>query len=102
MGIINSGKPEIMNERFKRLIAQLTPITNQGQLTLISGDINIDLLSTNDPAKRSRLRDLIETHEEARNNLNLCQMNFKPTRFRRGQKPSLLDHFMSNFPNPKH
>ena len=47
VGIINSGKPEVMLECLKRLIAQLTPICNQGQLALIPGDINIELLINN-------------------------------------------------------
>ena len=81
------------------MINQLKPIINQGQLALIAGDLNIDLLLSNDAAKRSRIKSLIDAYEMMRNDCNICQLNFKPTRYRRGQRPSLLDHFMTNAPN---
>ena len=63
-----------------------------------TGDINVDLWPDNDPMGRYDLKRLTEVYDILKEENGLSQCNFELTRFRRGQRPSLLDHFMTNTP----
>ena len=65
---------------------------------IVQGDINIDQWQPNDPLSRPDVRQLNEKLVELKSDINLQQCNFKPTRFRDGQNPSLLDLVLCSRP----
>ena len=66
--------------------------------TTILGDINIDRLEVNDPVSRQDLKNLIPILKDIQSSHNLVLMNNEPTRFRHGQRPTLLDLVITNSP----
>ena len=92
-----------LGNQILRLTKALEPIDDlraKGHHILIGGDINIDHLVANDPCKRWDVAKLTDTLDEIRhrNQLEIINDLNKPTRFQRGQKPSLLDLFISSHP----
>merc|ERR1711954_142775 len=88
-----------MGLRFEELIKVWTNAEKLNLPTVIIGDLNIDRLMINDPIRRHDLRNLIPKLEDFQHTFNFSLINNKPTRYRAGQTPSLLDLIMSNRPD---
>ena len=93
----------LIANQLERLAKALEPIDDlraKGHQLLVGGDINIDHLVANNPRKRwdiARLTDLLDDVRD-RNDLEIVNDLHKPTRFQRGQTPSLLDLFIASHP----
>ena len=85
-------------DRFDRLMTAINTINKSSIPLIVQGDINIDQWQPNDPLSRPDIRQLNEKLVDFKCDLNLQQCNFKPTRFRNGQNPSLLDLVLCNRP----
>ena len=79
-GLNSDGLPGQL-DRFDRVTSKLSDLSDKGNMVLIGGDVNIDLLPENDPLSRYSIRKLMEIYQEIFETNNLCQLNFKPTRY---------------------
>lgn len=74
--------------------------TTQGNDALIIlGDFNLPSLTWTDGLPSSGKGELEEDFEDALNDTNLTQLITEPTRFCAGDRPSLLDLFLTNEPD---
>ena len=81
------------------IIEVIKDLRASDQQLLLIGDLNIDLLEVNDPLSRYNIRKLTRIYKSVIDDTGLCQLNFKPTRFRARSNPSLLDHYFASHPN---
>ena len=84
--------------RFKEMIKVWEAALAQNNPTTIFGDLNIDRYEPNDPESRPDLKNLIPLLKDVQSNHNLVLINTEPTRYRHGQRPTLLDLIISNSP----
>ena len=94
----NSGHIEKQIERLHSALAPIKDLADKGYPLLVAGDVNIDQLAINDPTARHDLKRLNSTLNIYKDYSNLQQLNYDPTRYRIGSKPSLLDLILSNQP----
>ena len=60
------------------------------------GDLNIDLWPPNHPSQRQDIKRLSAEYLSILNQQDMCQVNFKPTRVRQNNNPSLIDHYFAS------
>ena len=65
---------------------------------VIMGDLNLDRCHINNPYQRGDIKDTLPLLDSLIEDLNCTQLNWKPTRFRAGQRPTCLDLVISNVP----
>ena len=94
----NSGLPIKQLERLNPVMDLLRQFSSNNDELLLIGDINIDLWPPNDPSNRKDIKQIYNEYRSVMNELGICQLNFKPTRFRNHCSPSLLDHMFANHP----
>ena len=73
------------NEQLLRLETIMKPIkelTDEGKEVALLGDLNIDLLETNDPRSNYKIKTLQDNYLPILDETQMCQLNFKPTRYR--------------------
>ena len=85
-------------DRFSRITRSIKSIDNGVTPIIVQGDLNIDQWTPNDPLNRYDICQLQPVLEDLKTEVHLEQMNFKPTRFRNHQNPSLLDLVLTNKP----
>ena len=95
----HTNKPEDQVYCFKKFMNIINDIMSNDSRVLIGGDLNLDLNLMNDPYNRQDIRDTLPLLDEIIDDHSFTQLNNNNTRFRAGQRPSLLDLFVSNCPD---
>ena len=85
--------------RFEELLKLYSGVLAEGHDTVIGGDLNVDRLRQNNLMDRYNLKLIIPKQEDFLEDSKLAQMNFKAMRHQRGQQSSLLDLWITNFPD---
>ena len=85
-------------KRFKEMLKVWEEAIKLGNPTTIVGDINIDRHEPNDPESRADIKNLIPMLKDFQSNHNVVLTNKEPTRYRHGQRPSLLDLILTTRP----
>ena len=94
----SSNLPAKQLARLELILETINKIIKDGKETLLIGDLNIDLWPANNPGQRKDIKALFELYQSVINQLGLCQLNYKPTRFQSNANPSLLDHMFASHP----
>ena len=84
--------------RFTHMTKIWESAVNLGNPTTIVGDINIDRHEPNDPEARPDIKNLIPILKDFQSKFNITLVNHEPTRYRHGQRPSLLDLILTTNP----
>ena len=85
-------------ERLKEMTKVWESAIQLGNPTTIVGDINIDRYEPNDPESRPDLKNLIPILRDFQIQNKLILVNKEPTRYRHGQRPTLLDLILTTQP----
>ena len=96
--IFDSGSTKSQVERFSKFLNQVKRARQISPRLVVCGDINIDLSENRDQLDRPELKVLYPLYQDFRDEEDFTVMNKELTRFQIHQKPSLIDHVLTNSP----